>query len=112
MAARLAAMAFDARKAASEIESNLRAIGTPERAEQEKRYLRSELAFFGTTVGQIRDVVKAYSRGHTLDHAYLVDLVTALWAEPIHERRMAAVALLELHPRLLDAPAARGTADS
>jgi 3-methyladenine DNA glycosylase AlkD len=80
----------------------LRAVARPERAEQEKRYLKSDLEFLGASVWEIRRVVLAFVRGAGLfGHDELVALVEALWAEPVHERRMAAVALLELHPRLL-----------
>jgi len=100
---RLDRVAIDAAAVAAEIESALRAIGTPERAESEKRYLKSDLTFFGTTVSQIRGVVKDASRGQVPDHGQLVELVTVLWAEAIHERRMAAVMLLDLYPKLLSA---------
>lgn len=96
-------MAFDLQSAAFEIEASLRRLGTAERAAQEKRYLKSDLAFLGATVWQIRAVVKDFSRERALDHDQVVDLATALWSEPIHERRMAAVALLEQHSRLLAA---------
>jgi len=79
----------------------LRAVARPERAEQEKRYLKSGLAFLGASVWEIRRVVQAFTTGTALTHDRLTALVEALWAEPIHERRMAAVALLELHPKLL-----------
>jgi 3-methyladenine DNA glycosylase AlkD len=80
----------------------LRAIGSPERAAQEKRYLKSELEFFGGSVWEIRRVVQSFVRGAgPLAHDELVALVEALWEEPVHERRMASVVLLELHPELL-----------
>jgi hypothetical protein len=47
-------MAFDAPEAAADRESELRPRGTPERAEAEKRYLKSDLDFAGCTVGQHR----------------------------------------------------------
>jgi 3-methyladenine DNA glycosylase AlkD len=80
----------------------LRAIGTLERAAQEKRYLKSDLEFFGGSVWEIRRVVQAFVRGAaSMAHDELVALVDALWEEPVHERRMASVVLLELHPKLL-----------
>jgi 3-methyladenine DNA glycosylase AlkD len=100
---RLDRVAIDAAAVAAEIESALRAIGTPERAESEKRYLKSDLAFLGATVWQIRATVKDATRGQVPDHDRLVELVTGLWAEPVHERRMAAVMLLDVHPELLSA---------
>jgi hypothetical protein len=92
-----------AARADDEIEAALRAVGTPARAESEKRYLKSDLAFLGATVWQTRDVVKAYATSADLGHDDLIDLVEALWAQPIFERRMASTLLLELHPKLVSA---------
>jgi 3-methyladenine DNA glycosylase AlkD len=92
----------DATELADLITHELRTVGTPERAVQEKRYLKSEMEFLGASVWEIRRVAQAFARGAApLTHDGLTALVAALWAEPIHERRMAAVALLELHPTLL-----------
>ena len=46
-------------EAFGEIEERLAAVATPERAEREKRYLKSNLIFMGATVWQIRAAVKA-----------------------------------------------------
>jgi hypothetical protein len=91
----------DAGRAADELEGRLRALGTAERAEHERRYLKSELEHLGATVWQIRREVKAFAKEREdLSHAELVALVEALWARPVHERRMAAVFLLEANPEL------------
>jgi 3-methyladenine DNA glycosylase AlkD len=82
---------------AAQIESQLRAVGDPERAEHEKRYLKSDLEHAGASVPAIRKIAKATLADHpTLDHDGVVGLVNALWARPLHECRMAAVDLLEL----------------
>ena len=82
---------------AVQVESQLRAVGDPERAEHEKRYLKSDLEHAGASVPAIRKIAKAALADHaTLDHDGLVGLVNALWARPLHECRMAAVDLLEL----------------
>jgi len=92
----------DAERVADLLTDELRAVGAPERAEQEKGYLKSELEFLGASVWEIRRVIQAFLRGSKpLTRDRLVALVEALWAEPMHERRMAAVALLELQPKLL-----------
>ena len=94
---------IDPKAVAEGIERDLRALGTPERAAGEKRYLKSELLFLGATVWQIRRVVKAFGRDHKeLGHDELVAIVTELWAAPIHERRMAGVIFLELYAELLE----------
>lgn len=80
----------------------LRAVGDPSRGAQEKAYLKSDLEFFGESVWEIRRVAKSFTSGvRPLAHEDLTALVEALWAEPVFERRMASVVLLELHPKLL-----------
>jgi 3-methyladenine DNA glycosylase AlkD len=88
---------------ADRLERALAAVGTPELAVQEKRYLKSDLTFLGATVWQIRAEVKAVARERpALDHRGLVALARALWSRPIFDRRMAATVLLELRTDLLD----------
>jgi 3-methyladenine DNA glycosylase AlkD len=109
---------FDPEGAALAVAEALRAAGTAERAVQEKRYLKSELEFFGVTVPEMRRVVTGAVRGYPgldgagmvtgavrgypgLDGAGMVAWAVALWGEPVHERRMAAVEILTLAaPRL------------
>lgn len=88
---------------AARLEARLREVGTPERAVGEKAYLKSDLDFLGVTVWQIRAEVKAtVAELPGLDHDQLVELVEALWYEPIFDRRMAATVLLEMRSGLLD----------
>jgi 3-methyladenine DNA glycosylase AlkD len=93
---------FDPEEAALAVADALRAAGTPDRAAQEKRYLKSELEFFGVTVPELRRVVKGAVRGYPgLDAAQLVAWSVALWRAPVHERRMAAAEILTIAaPRL------------
>ncbi len=96
---------FSAPEAADAIEAELRVLGTPERAAGEKRYLKSDLDFLGTTVGQTRRAVRAFARTHPdLGHDQLVDVVEALWSKPVFERRHAAGFLLDAHPALVGPP--------
>lgn len=93
---------FDPAGVADELETRLRALGTRERAEHEQRYLKSDLEHLGATVWQIRREVRSFAREHEdMSHDELISLVEALWAEPVHERRMAAVFLLEGYPQLV-----------
>jgi 3-methyladenine DNA glycosylase AlkD len=93
---------FDAEGAAVAVAGELRPLGSAERAVREKRYLKSDLEFFGVPVPAIRRVVKAAVRGYPgLDASEMVAWATALWREPVHERRAAAVEVLTLAaPRL------------
>jgi 3-methyladenine DNA glycosylase AlkD len=89
-------------RVADELEARLRALGTPERAKRERRYLKSELQHRGATVWQIRREVRSLAKEHPeLTHGELVALVEALWSKPVHERRLAAVFWLEAYPALL-----------
>ena len=93
---------FDPEGAALAVADELRAAGTADRAAQEKRYLKSELEFFGVGVPALRRVVKSAVRGYPgLDEAGMVAWAVALWRAPVHERRMAAAEILTLAaPRL------------
>ena len=79
---------------ARRIESELRKAGSPERAAGEKQYLKSDLAFLGVTLADIRRVARAAA--HDLAPADAVGLVEELWSKPVFERRMAAALILEL----------------
>ncbi len=87
----------DVSELADEITQQLAAMGTPERATSERRYLKSELEFLGATVWEIRGVVAAFDRSLPLERTGVLALVEELWRAPIHERRMAAVGFLERH---------------
>jgi 3-methyladenine DNA glycosylase AlkD len=85
-----------------QIDTALRTQGAPERAQHERAYLKSELGHYGTGVPAIRSVAKAVASQHPkLGRENLLMLVDALWARPVHERRMVAVELLGIyHDRL------------
>jgi 3-methyladenine DNA glycosylase AlkD len=91
-----------AKTLAQRIESELRSVGTPERAAGSKRYLKSDLDFVGTTLPDIRRVVKEILKENRLDRVALLALVEALWSKPVFERRMSAEILLEQRVGLLE----------
>lgn len=94
--------ASDARPSADALEAALRAVGRPERAVNEKRYLKSDLEFIGVDATGMRAVTRQFLREWgRLDHDALVALAEALWERPIHERRAIAIDLLDRHRRLL-----------
>jgi hypothetical protein len=89
--------AFDPEEAALAVVEALRPLGTPERAAQERRYLKSDLEFLGVTVPDLRRAVRAAVRGYPgIDDQGMVAWAVALWREPVHERRMAALEILTL----------------
>ncbi|HEX6129289.1 MAG TPA: DNA alkylation repair protein [Candidatus Limnocylindria bacterium] len=93
---------MDAIAAADALEAELRAQGDPARAAGEKRYLKSRLTFHGVTLPQLERTVRAFTVAQPIaDREALTALAAALWEGPVHERRMAAVVLLERHRQLL-----------
>jgi 3-methyladenine DNA glycosylase AlkD len=94
---------LDVPRAARSIGSTLRRAGDPDRASHEKRYLKSDLQFFGMSVREIRRVLRAFADERPeLDHSEVVDLVLALWKRPVFELRMSAVELLRVYGYLLE----------
>ena len=90
------------RHLADQLEAQLRTLGTAERAAHEKRYLKSELEHLGVTVPALRKVVVALLRAQPdFEHDDVLGLARALWKQPIHERRAAAVEVLEFSKNLL-----------
>ncbi len=89
----------------AETDAALRSHGAPERAVHEQAYLKSELEHYGVSVPSVRAVARSVRRDHPdLGRDELVALVDALWAAPVHERRMVVVELLDLYAdRLLPA---------
>lgn len=83
------------------IEQQLRAIRDPERAVQERRYLKSDLEFIGVNIPTLRARVRPMARAIT-DRGALWALVDALWAREVHELRMLALLLLQARVSLLE----------
>lgn len=78
--------------AVDDLDGALAAEGTPARAAQERRYLKSDLRHHGVSMPAIRRVLKAW-RGALppFGHASLRAFVDESWARGVHELRMAAV---------------------
>lgn len=84
------------------IEARLRARGSPERAAGAKRYLKSDLEFFGVTVPVLRTQVRSWLRARPdLTRHQLTRLVAALWRRRIHELRGVGIELLMARRELL-----------
>jgi 3-methyladenine DNA glycosylase AlkD len=92
----------DPAQLAEELEQRLAGVGTAQRAEKERAYLKSELRHLGASVPQIRKMATQLLATHQgLDRHEVLGLVEALWSEPVHERRMAAVEVLAARSDLL-----------
>ncbi|MDH3271845.1 MAG: DNA alkylation repair protein [Gemmatimonadota bacterium] len=87
-----------------QLDAALRAAGEPERAINEKSYLKSPIEHYGVRVPAIRSTVKSTlgaQGGLTIPR--LRALVRRLWSSSVHEQRMAAVILLEQNAESLGA---------
>ncbi|MFL6237786.1 MAG: DNA alkylation repair protein [Thermoanaerobaculia bacterium] len=84
------------------VEGTLRPLGTPERAEGARAYLKSDLDFLGVATPPLRAAARDWLREHPeTDHDGLVGLIEALWAKPVHELRAFGVELLQARRELL-----------
>jgi 3-methyladenine DNA glycosylase AlkD len=89
---------------ATDIDAELRVRAVSERAAHEKAYLKSDLEHYGTPVPAVRAVAKRFHGQHRgLDHDAVLALVRTLWDEPVHERRLVAVELLDVYGERLRA---------
>ena len=85
---------------AAAIAAELRRRGTPERAAKEKAYLKSSLDHYGVSVPETRAIVSPQLRsvesgsGVGVSRDFAVAVAEALWDNPIHELRSAAVMVL------------------
>ena len=94
--------AFDAETAARQVAAALLPLADAGRAGQAKRYLKSDLEFLGVGVPAIRSAVSDVARTHReLDRDGVLAWARALWREPVHERRTAAIEVLRWYTRRL-----------
>jgi hypothetical protein len=94
--------AFDAAAAASQVVAALLPQADIERAGQAKRYLKSDLDFLGVSVPAIRSAVRDVARTRReLDRDGALAWARALWREPVHEQRTAAIEVLRWYTRRL-----------
>jgi 3-methyladenine DNA glycosylase AlkD len=90
-------MPLDIAATVATITEQFRQAGDPERAINERRYLKSDLQFFGLTVPTIRQAAKAFRQEHPhLERQDVLALSAALWATDWHELRSFDIAVLEL----------------
>lgn len=88
--------------AAEFIDRTLQAEGSQARAGAEADRIGGGLRFYGASVGAVGGAVRDTMRRHPgLTHDELTALVSALWSEPVFERRLAAVVLLQGHAAML-----------
>jgi 3-methyladenine DNA glycosylase AlkD len=78
------------------LRARLAAAATPARAAGSKRYLKSDLAFLGASVPDVRRAARAFARAHPgLPTSDLRALAEALWRTDVNELRSVAIGILE-----------------
>ena len=90
-------------KTISRLRQQFKDLADPERAAQEKRYLKSPFKFYGVSVPKIRAVARQFKQENRgVSKEALWDICQALWQGEFHEERALAMVLLEEHQTLLD----------
>jgi 3-methyladenine DNA glycosylase AlkD len=98
-----AGVKLDPKGALAELAVGLKAAGTPARAKSEKAYLKSDLAFYGTAMPDLRRITLEYANAHPeLDRRVLRAIAEAAWKTDVFELRSAAVALLDRRKKILE----------
>ena len=89
-------------RAAEFIDRTLRAEGSEERADVDSGRIGGGLRFYGASVGAVRGTVRDAGRRHPgMTHDEVTALASELWSEPVYERRLAAIVLLQGHVTML-----------
>ncbi|WP_026548185.1 DNA alkylation repair protein [Paenarthrobacter nicotinovorans] len=84
------------------MDHTLQMESTWEKAAEASERLGGALKVYGASVGAVRGTVRdALKRYKNLDHDEITALSSELWAEPVFERRLAAVVLLQTKSGIL-----------
>ena len=84
------------REAAEFIDRTLRAEGSDVRADADAERFGVGLRFYGASVGAVRGTVRDADRRYPgMSHDEVTALAAELWSEPVYERRLAAIVLLQ-----------------
>ncbi|MFE5672727.1 DNA alkylation repair protein [Agromyces sp. NPDC056523] len=88
--------------AAEFIDRTLRAEASEWRADADAERIGGGLRFYGASVGAIRGTVRDAGRRHPgMTHDEVTALAAELWSQPVYERRLAAIVLLQRHVGML-----------
>ena len=95
--------ARDIRPVLTLIRKKLREAHDPERAIQEKRYLKSPHKFMGVNIPTLRKIAKETARDIApASRRTVVALARRLWGSEFHQEKTIAIFLLAHHPEHLD----------
>lgn len=91
---------MDVRALATDLDRRIASHGDPDKRDWWERYLKGVIAFHGVGIPDIRGIVRAWRRDHSLealDGDALVELASACVALPTAEDKLAAIVLLQEH---------------
>ncbi len=84
------------------IDRTLRAEGSEVRADADADRIGVGLRFYGASVGAVRGTVRDADRRYPgMSHDEVTALAAELWSEPVYERRLAAIVLLQRYLAVL-----------
>jgi len=84
--------------AAEFIDRALQAEATELRAATDADRIGAGLRFYGASVGAVRGTVRDANRRYPgMSHDEVTALAAELWSEPVYDRRLAAIVLLQRH---------------
>lgn len=84
------------------IDRTLQTEGSEERADADADRIGQGLRFYGASVGAVRGTVRDAGRRYPgMSHDEVTALASELWSEPVYERRLAAIVLLQRHLAVL-----------
>ena len=88
--------------AAEFIDRTLRAEGSEVRADADVDRIGAGLRFYGASVGAVRGTVRDADRRYPgMSHDQVTALASELWSQPVYERRLAAIVVLQRHLAVL-----------
>ena len=78
------------------IDRTLRAEGSDVQADEDAERFSVGLRFYGASVGAVRGTVRDADRRYPrMSHDEITALAAELWSQPVYERRLAAIVLLQ-----------------
>jgi 3-methyladenine DNA glycosylase AlkD len=94
-------MALSSAAAVRHFRAQLRPLGSPDRAERQKAYMKSALGFHGVTSAQLGVVCAAFCKENDLDASALRVVVDGLFSTDWFDLRSAAIDLIHRNRALL-----------
>ncbi|HXX53097.1 MAG TPA: DNA alkylation repair protein [Thermodesulfovibrionales bacterium] len=81
----------------------MRENANPERAVNEKRYLKSPFKFFGVSLPLTEKIAKEFRRcNKDAVREYIIEIVKGLWTSDYHDEKRLGLRILQQYPKYLD----------